>query len=212
MQTDGTKLSPQMEAVIRQLATVYSVDLSQPSASLSLAMPTRSDRWIITHLDGARISVTRCVVEAADCLSLELDMVFLVHPMGWEPVELVHSTALWAAYAAAANAAGIAVYQDNGDPCFARFTEYWAQQLHHQGWLTQAYQVKEVEWNDNPTGAPMAGCQSTHPGPCYGELWSCAVCAKIVCFAEGSDDHPELCDACWCQRYAVQKEDEDAPG
>lgn len=32
----------------------------------------------------------------------------------------------------------------------------------------------------------------------YGELWQCANCKRSFCFAEGTDDHPELCDACWC--------------
>ena len=56
----------------------------------------------------------------------------------------------------------------------------------------------------------MAGCQSTHTGPCYGELWQCAACGKTICYAEGSDNHPELCDACWCQQYGTQ-EDDDVP-
>ena len=49
----------------------------------------------------------------------------------------------------------------------------------------------------------LSGCKSTHPGDCYGELWQCAACEKTVCYAEGSDDHPELCDACWVKHYAA---------
>jgi len=211
METDRMNLSPQLEAVIRQLATVYGVDLSQRRASLSLAMPTRTDRWIITNVDGARISVTRCVVEDGDCLGLELDMVFALYAEGWEPVELVHSTALWAEYRQAANASGVPIYQDNGDTCFTSFTEYWAQQLQQQGWLTQAYQVAaETAFECEPAGR-LLGCQSTHAGPCYGVLWQCAACEKTVCCAEGTDNHPELCDDCWCQQYGHQKEEDDVP-
>src|SRR5688572_30711187 len=129
METSVLKLSPHMESVITHLATVHGVDLSQQRASLSLEMPTRSDRWIVTNLDGARISVTRCVVEEGNCLGLELDMVFALRPMGWEPLELVHSTCLWQEYRQTAKATGIPVYQDNGDTCFSSFTEYCARQI-----------------------------------------------------------------------------------
>jgi hypothetical protein len=200
-----------MTSVITQLATVHGVDLSQPRASLSLELPTRTNRWIITKLDGARLSVSRCVVEDRNCLGLELDMVFALHADGWEPVELVHSTALWEEYKQAAKASGIPVYNEQGDTCFANFTEYWARQIEAQGWLTQAYQVAEPEAECDDLSGRMPGCQSTHTGPCYGELWQCAGCGKTVCFAEGSDNHPELCDECWCQRYGSQEEVDDVP-
>jgi hypothetical protein len=197
-----------MASIMHQLAVFYGVDLSQQRASLALEMPERSERWIITNLDGARLSVTRCVVEEGNCLGLELDMVFALHPDGWEPVELVHSTALWQEYRQAAKAAGVAIYDEQGDTIFAHFTEYWAQQIEAQGWLTLAYKVEEAdaEWRDTPSGR-MPGCQSTHAGPCYGELWQCATCDKTVCFAEGSDNHPELCDDCWVKSYGGLEDD-----
>jgi hypothetical protein len=211
METHMMNGSPRMEAVIRQLATVHGVDLTQQGATLSLEMPTRSDRWIITNLDGARISVSRCVVEEGNCLGLELDMVFTIHMEGWEPVELVHSTALWEEYRQTAKASGIPVYQENGDTCFPSFTEYWARQIEAQGWLTQAYQVADPEAECMQANGRFPGCQSTHAGPCYGELWQCEGCGKTVCFAEGSDNHPELCDACWVKQYGDQKEVDDVP-
>lgn len=58
----------------------------------------------------------------------------------------------------------------------------------------------------NEVNGRMAGCQSTNHTECYGELWQCAVCSKTVCYAEGTDDHPELCDDCWAKRY-VQDSD-----
>ncbi len=52
-----------------------------------------------------------------------------------------------------------------------------------------------------PTSAPadgrIAGCQSDHAGPCRGDLWICRKCGTTVCYQEGSDDLPDLCDACW---------------
>lgn len=51
---------------------------------------------------------------------------------------------------------------------------------------------------DFAKGRRLEGCQSTNHEVCYGELWECSNCHKIVCYAEGIDDHPELCDDCWC--------------
>jgi len=45
-------------------------------------------------------------------------------------------------------------------------------------------------------------CQSDHPGPCYGDPWTCDRCGKTVCCAEGTDDHPELCDDCWAAEFS----------
>src|SRR5678816_3564901 len=45
-------------------------------------------------------------------------------------------------------------------------------------------------------------CQSDHPGPCYGDPWTCDRCGKTVCCAEGTDDHPELCDDCWTAEFS----------
>lgn len=43
----------------------------------------------------------------------------------------------------------------------------------------------------------IVGCQSTNHTECYGILWQCTNCRKVVCCAEGSDNRPELCDDCW---------------
>lgn len=51
------------------------------------------------------------------------------------------------------------------------------------------------------------GCESTNheSEDCYGEIWQCEKCGKKFCFAEGTDDHPELCDNCWVERFAPTK-------
>jgi len=45
----------------------------------------------------------------------------------------------------------------------------------------------------------ITGCQSTNHSECYGELWSCERCGKSVCYAEGTDNDPDVCDDCWVQ-------------
>lgn len=47
----------------------------------------------------------------------------------------------------------------------------------------------------------LPGCQSLNHWECYGDLWPCARCAKTVCYAEGTDDDPNLCDDCWVQTH-----------
>lgn len=47
----------------------------------------------------------------------------------------------------------------------------------------------------------IRGCQSLNHSECYGELWQCARCAKTVCYAEGTDNDPDLCDDCWVQTH-----------
>jgi hypothetical protein len=96
----------------------------------------------------------------------------------------------------AAQAANLPVYDAEGHLRFDTFTEYWAQVLEEQGWLTQGHALPEPE-----PSRRMAGCQSTNHTVCYGELWQCAACGKTVCGNEGTDDHPELCDDCWVARF-----------
>src|SRR6266498_3715319 len=81
--------SPRMEQVITQLATTHNIDLSQKGATLHLDVPDQQQRWLIGNIDGERIGVTRCQIDAENGLAPDLDMVFAVTPDGWEPVELV---------------------------------------------------------------------------------------------------------------------------
>ena len=204
--------SPQMEQLIKQLASRHEMAWMQKGTRLTLAMPTRTDRWLLVNLDGVRISVTHCWVEEGDCLAPDCDMVFVLYPDGWEPVELRHTDAVWKSYVQAAKAAGIPVYDEQGDTIFAHFTEYWAQQLHQQGWLTQAYKVEEAK----PSGTTnrAAACLAVRAptlAPAMANCGNAPTCDKTVCFAEGSDNHPELCDACWCKRYGSQEEEDDVP-
>jgi hypothetical protein len=193
--------SPQMEQMIKHLANRYEMAWCEKGTRLTLAMSDRTDRWLIVNLDGVRLSVTHCWVEEDECLAPDFDMVFVLYPDGWEPVELLHTDAVWHSYVQAAKATGIPIYDRKGDTVFAHFTEYWAQQLQQQGWLESSYKVEDR------MGSRFAGCQSNHAGPCYGELWQCVTCDKTVCFAEGSNHHPELCNECWVKSYGGLEED-----
>ena len=69
--------------------------------------------------------------------------------------------------------------------------------------LPLEYEQEDVEMQQTAeAGGRMVGCQSTNHSECYGELWQCAACGKTVCYAEGTTDHPELCDDCWAKRFA----------
>lgn len=54
-----------------------------------------------------------------------------------------------------------------------------------------------------PASGRIEGCQSANHTECYGELWQCERCGKVVCYAEGSDDDFELCDDCWAMKYSL---------
>lgn len=208
--------SPRMAAAITRLAARHDLELGQPGASLALALSGRYERWLITTLSGARLSVTHCWVEGDEELAPDLDMVFALSTAGWEPLELVYADEIWHTYTQAAEVNGTPVYDEHGDIYFACFTEYWAHQLQQQGWVTHAYPVavqeggRGCDFPDTLSGR-LPGCHSNHPGPCYGELWCCAACTKTVCYAEGTDNHPELCDSCWVKQYGPQEEENDVP-
>jgi hypothetical protein len=216
MTNEPVATSPQMAQIITQLGVRHAAVWACAGAYLSLARADRSDRWVIAALSGHRISVTHCWVEADECLSPDLEMVFARQGTGWEPLELLHTDTVWQTYTHAARGCGFAIYDDQGDVLFAHFTEYWACQLIQQGWVDHSYVVEEGRrgrQTESQVSRQMrlVGCQSSHPGACYGEVWPCAGCGKTVCFAEGSDHHPELCDVCWGKHYAAQKEEGDVP-
>jgi hypothetical protein len=63
--------------------------------------------------------------------------------------------------------------------------------------VTGAATEQTVQASEDEPSGRLAGCESTNHEQCYGELWQCAACHKMVCYAEGTDDHKELCDDCW---------------
>jgi hypothetical protein len=197
MKTKSIMVSPQMEQLVKDIATRHNMDWTQPEARLHLTLPEHPERWLFMNLDGERFSVTCYLVEPDYTLVPEIDMVFLLHAVGWEPIELLYSHEAFACFLAVAQAAKLPVYDAEGNLYFDTFTEYWAEQLQAQGWVEQSQVVAEPE-----EVGRIVGCQSTNHTVCYGELWQCTVCGKTVCCNEGSDDHPELCDDCWAVLFA----------
>lgn len=191
--------SPHMERVAKALAARHGLDWTQPGAYLSLTLPGQPECWLLINLDGARFSVTGCLVEEDNSLTPEVDMVFTLHPDGWEPVELLYGNDVFVRYQQAATAAGLPVYDGEGNLRFDSFTAYFAHQLEAQGWLSHSQRGPDPLARES--SGRMAGCQSTNHADCYGELWQCAACGKTVCYAEGTDDHPDLCDECWAARF-----------
>lgn len=119
--------SSHMEQIVSQLAAKYAVDLAQCGSFFRINPTHQPHRWLITHLDRDRIGVTRRHSAQDNRTAPELDIVFEVHPTGWEPVEIVHTPAVWQAYVNAAQAC--AVVDAQGDFNFAGFADYYAQQL-----------------------------------------------------------------------------------
>ena len=209
MNTTEDTTSPRMAQLVKTWALRHHVDLARRGACLILAMPGRTERWMMYHYDDGRVSVTRFLVFENQRFTLDLDLVFESHPLGWEPMELLDDPDLWKAYVQEAEANGVAVYDEQGETRFAGFTEYVAQQIEAEGWPEQSYQQVVAGWTRLP------GCQSSNHDFCYGELWRCATCGKTVCYAEGTDDHRELCDDCWVKRQATHdaynEEENDVP-
>lgn len=43
----------------------------------------------------------------------------------------------------------------------------------------------------------ILGCQSKNHTQCKGEFWICERCGKRICWKEGSENLPGLCNDCW---------------
>lgn len=199
--TQPIMVSPQMEQIVKDIAARHEMDWMQPEARLDLTMPGHAERWLLLNLDGERFSVICYLIEANGILTPEVDMVFEIHAVGWEPIELLYSQEVFASFLQAAHAAHLPVYDVEGNLYFDTFTEYWAEQLKEQGWSEYGQPLFEEE-----SCRRIVGCQSTNHSFCYGELWQCAACGKMMCCNEGSDDHPELCDDCWAVLFAPANE------
>lgn len=187
------KPSPTMQRMITQLAAKHGVDLAEPGRYLRLALPDHPIHLIIETTEDRQVMVG-CYdgngTEDADP-SMRFDPDY---PVGWVPVDLLYSPQEWVAFR---QQAGWSI--DPDDVNLADLTEYWARRLLEQGWLLQG------EKQEEPHGR-LPGCQSTNHTKCYGELWQCAACGKTVCYAEGTDNQPDLCDDCWVNQVAPNKE------
>ena len=130
---------PQMQQFIEQLAVKYQVDVSVTSVRLWLALPGTPERLLIASLTDQRISITHCVADADEQMVCDTDLVFRIDEAGWQPLELLHTEAVWAAYVQGMAATGGArVYDEAGEICLPRFAEYWARTLEQQDWLSSS--------------------------------------------------------------------------
>jgi len=133
---------PTMQRFIEWLATKHQVDVSIAGVCLWLALPGTRERLLIAGLSGQRISITHCVADVDGRLACDMDLVFLVDEVGWQPIELLHSEAVWAAYVQRMAATGGAqVYDEAGEIRLLSFAEDWAKQLTHQHWLKDSQSV-----------------------------------------------------------------------
>lgn len=127
---------PQMQTFIEQVAKKHGVDLATVGVRLWLALPDTSERLFIAGLSGSRVGLTHCVADSAQLLSCDMDLVFSVTETGWQPIELLHTEAVWVAYTQRITATQVAPVQDGeGNLNLALFAESWAEQLMKQRWL-----------------------------------------------------------------------------
>src|SRR5438552_10596402 len=89
---------PKMQLLIEQIAFKYQFNLSAAGGCLLLALPDSAERLIITGLSGERVGLTHCLADTEAHLSCDTDMVFLIVEDELQPVELLHTEAVWAAY------------------------------------------------------------------------------------------------------------------
>jgi hypothetical protein len=125
-----------MQLLIERLAFKDQFNLSAVRGCLLLALPDSAERLLIAGLSGERIGVSHCLADGETCLSCDTDMVFLIVEDELQPVELLHTEAVWAAYEQVMVATGAAQVQDGeGNFDLACFAEFWAEQLTQQRWL-----------------------------------------------------------------------------
>lgn len=183
-----------LQQFVEQLVMKHEVDLTQIGASLCLALPPSSDYLVLQRLDAWHLYIARVVEEGDTYFIPDPSVLVFTRLRWWMPLEVLYSEAEWQKFVSSRLLRTTAQGQDRQDVDLVDFMEAWAQRLLDEGWLAHGEKV------DRSTGR-MAGCQSTNHTECYGELWQCAACNKVVCYAEGTDNHPELCDDCWAKRY-----------
>jgi len=181
-----------MQWLIESLAAKHGVDLCQAGVSLTLTRPGQSGGLLLYNAGADHVVLARLVRDPEGQLLPEEEFLFFTSDStGWKPVEIRYSPAAWATYVAAAGTPGERIDSiNNGEAMLNGFVACWAGRLAEEGWLTEGQ-----------ASVRISGCQSTNHTQCYGDLWQCSGCKKWVCYAEGTDNHPELCDDCWAQRY-----------
>lgn len=196
------KPCPAMKHLIEQLADKHGINLSQVGAQFHLKMEGL-DSLVVENLGYGQLLVAHYFTYNGDLVPDPAIVFFISHANGWIPLQITMSLTGTQTYVLMSiDHLTVLVHHVATQEILAEFAEMWAQQIEAQGWLDSSLS----EPNDETVIDRIPGCESTHPGPCYGELWQCANCGKTVCCAEGTDNHPELCDDCWCQRLTDEEE------
>ncbi len=131
---------PQMQWFIERLAFKYQFNLSAAGGCLLLALPASAERLLIAGLSGEGVGLTHCIADGEGYLSCDTDMVFLIVEDELQPVELLHTDAVWAAYVKVMAATdGVQILDEVGEVSLPHFAEYWASTLEQQRWLDQSH-------------------------------------------------------------------------
>ena len=134
---------PKMQWLIERLAFKYQFNLSAAGGCLLLALPESADRLLIASLSGERVGLTHCMADGEGYLALDLDMVFLIVEDDLQPMELLHTDAVWEEYVQGMAATdGVQVFDEAGEISLPRFAEYWASTLEQQRWLEQSQRLR----------------------------------------------------------------------
>lgn len=118
--------SPRLQAVITDLAAYYEVAITQAAAHFRLARPQQAQQWSITNLDGHQINVARCPVADETFMVPDIDVVLAINRTEWQIMRVVHTDAVWTAYAQAASAQGQPLSERQENFPFGAFAEYVA--------------------------------------------------------------------------------------
>jgi hypothetical protein len=143
--TDLTEaaLCPKMQLLIERLAFKYQFNLSLAGGCLLLALPESAERLLIAGLSDERIGVSHCLADGEACLSCDTDMIFLIGEDEIQPVELLHTDAVWEEYVQVmAATGGVQVFDEAGEISLPRFAEYWASTLEQQRWLLSSQRLR----------------------------------------------------------------------
>ena len=127
---------PKMQHLLEQLLSKHGCNLQEAGLELWLALPNSKERLLIAGLSSQRLGVTHCVVETAEQLSLDLDLVFVVYETQLEPVELCHSFDIGHCYFQATGEDA-----NHGEVDLVRFSEYLADLLEAHRWVIDGHRL-----------------------------------------------------------------------
>jgi hypothetical protein len=137
--------SPHLQAVITDLAAYYEVNLHQANARFVFARPEQDKHWMIANLDGQHLDVARCPVAEDDFMIPDIDVMLTMTPGGWQTTKVLHTDAVWEAFAKTVAERG----EPTADPAtqfpFRAFTEYVARLIEDEIRLEQAREEKELK-------------------------------------------------------------------